>query len=108
LGIGNPHARIIIRPWPPNRVAGRVTATNDRLTAIVRLIQHCGISASSDGRCYTKASVINDVGTRRARRQDSPNHASILVDPMLCRMKAGFLAKVTAGTAHSDVVGDQD
>ena len=108
LGIGDPHTRITGRPRPPNRVTSGITATHDRLIAIIRLIQNCDKGASVYGRSDPNASVVYDVGIRRARRKEPSNHAVVLVDPMLYWMKAVILAKVGTGPARRNVVRDYD
>ena len=99
LGVRHAHARVIPRPRPPDGIASRVAATDDRLTPIIGLLEHRHIRTAANRSRDPRAPVIDDLGADRARRQQAADNATILIHPRLRRTKSVLLkqARPTAG-----------
>lgn len=81
-------------PRAPHRVAGTVTATHDRLLAVVGLHEQRSVGAVGHAGGDPTASVVYDFCADGAGRKETANDTPVLVDPGLSRMELVVLAKV--------------
>jgi hypothetical protein len=60
----------------PQRIAGAVSATDDRLAQIVGLLEQSCVCTGRNGGGHSRAAVVNDLGGDRPDRQQPADDAS--------------------------------